>query len=134
MIQISKADNFNREIKVIVSVAPQGLELNIDREQIEQALINLLKNAEQALADKSDGEIKLTASLNQRGRIVIDVCDNGPSIKDGIMDKIFVPYFTTKPDGSGIGLSLTRQIMAHHGGFIRVMNLEEGGASFKLTF
>jgi two-component system, NtrC family, nitrogen regulation sensor histidine kinase NtrY len=134
VIQISKADNFNREIKVIVSVAPQGLELNIDREQIEQALINLLKNAEQALADKSDGEIKLTASLNQRGRIVIDVCDNGPGIKDDILDKIFVPYFTTKPDGSGIGLSLTRQIMAHHGGFIRVMNLEEGGASFKLTF
>lgn len=134
VIQISEADNFNSEAKLTTKVTPPGLELDIDREQIEQALINLLKNAEQALAGQADGEITLTASLDSRGRIVIDVCDNGPGIKDGILDKIFVPYFTTKPDGSGIGLSLTRQIMAHHGGFIRAVNREEGGASFKLTF
>jgi two-component system, NtrC family, nitrogen regulation sensor histidine kinase NtrY len=134
VIQISKADNFNIKVKLTTKVMPQGLELNIDREQIEQALINLLKNAEQALAGRSNGEITLSASLNQRGGIVIDVCDNGPGIEADILNKIFVPYFTTKPDGSGIGLSLTRQIMACHGGFIRAVNREEGGASFKLTF
>lgn len=134
VIQISKADNFNQEVNLNTKVTPPGLELSIDREQIEQALINLLKNAEQALAGRPNGGIALSASLDQRGRIVIEVCDNGPGISDDIRDKIFVPYFTTKPDGSGIGLSLTRQIMAHHGGFIRAVNREEGGASFKLTF
>ena len=87
-----------------------------------------------SIGDNPDGRITVSAFLDQRGRIAIDVSDNGPGINDEILDKIFVPYFTTKPDGSGIGLSLTRQIMAHHGGYIRAMNLEEGGASFKLTF
>ena len=125
--QISKANNFNGRARLITEITPHGLELCIDREQIEQALINLLKNAEQALADRSDGMITLSAYLNQRGRIVIDVRDNGPGIKEDIFSKIFVPYFTTKPDGSGIGLSLTRQIMAYHGGFIRAVNREKGG-------
>ena len=58
----------------------------------------------------------------------------GPGIKEDILDKIFVPYFTTKQGGSGIGLALTRQIMTYHGGFIRTANREKGGASFKLIF
>ncbi len=94
----------------------------------------MLHNAGQALADKPDGEIKLIAGLNHRGTVTIEVSDNGPGIKEDIMNRIFVPYFTTKPEGSGIGLALTRQIMANHGGFIRASNLEKGGASFKLTF
>jgi nitrogen fixation/metabolism regulation signal transduction histidine kinase len=134
VIQIIRVDNFYSKAKLVTEITPKGLELNIDREQIEQALINLLKNAEEALAARPDGEITLSAALNQRGRIVIEVSDNGPGIKDDILNKIFVPYFTTKSDGSGIGLSLTRQIMVSHGGFIRAMNLEKGGASFKLTF
>jgi signal transduction histidine kinase len=77
--------------------------------------------------------IKLVAGLNQRGGITIEVNDNGPGIKEDIINKIFVPYFTTKPDGSGIGLALTRQIMSNHGGFVSAGNLEEGG-QFKLTF
>ncbi len=134
VIQITEANNLNSRIRLITEVNPDGLELYIDQEQIEQALINLLKNAEQALVDKPDGVIKLVCSLNQRGMVTIEVTDNGPGIKEDIIDKIFVPYFTTKPDGSGIGLSLTRQIMTNHGGFISAGNLEEGGASFKLTF
>ena len=134
VIQIIRVDNFYSKAKLVTEITPKGLELNIDREQIEQALINLLKNAAEALAARPDGEITLSAALNQRGRIVIEVSDNGPGIKDDILNKIFVPYFTTKSDGSGIGLSLTRQIMVSHGGFIRAMNLEKGGASFKLTF
>jgi two-component system nitrogen regulation sensor histidine kinase NtrY len=132
--QITKADNLNSNVKLITEVTPSGLELNIDPEQIEQALINLLRNAEQALADQQDGEIKLVSRLDQRGRVTIEVTDNGPGIKEDILNKIFVPYFTTKPEGSGIGLALTRQIMAYHGGFIRASNMENGGASFKLTF
>ena len=132
--QIAQANNLSSNIRLMSDVTPPGLELNIDPEQIEQALINLLRNAEQALADREGGEIRLTAGLHQRGRILIEVIDNGPGINEDILDRIFVPYFTTKTDGSGIGLALTRQIMANHGGFIRASNLEKGGASFKLTF
>lgn len=134
VMQIARANDLNRKIKLIAEVNPSGLEFNIDPEQIEQALINLLNNAEQALAGKQDGEIKLLAGLNQKGRVSIEVTDNGPGIKEDIISKIFVPYFTTRPEGSGIGLALTRQIMAYHGGFIRASSLENGGASFKMTF
>ncbi|MGD9158231.1 MAG: ATP-binding protein [Desulfobacteraceae bacterium] len=132
--QIAKANNPDSNVKLVTEVTPSGLELSIDPEQIEQALINLLRNAEQALADQQDGEIRLVSCLNQRGRVTIEVTDNGPGIKEDILNKIFVPYFTTKPEGSGIGLALTRQIMAYHGGFIRASNLENSGARFKLTF
>jgi two-component system nitrogen regulation sensor histidine kinase NtrY len=134
VLRITQAGNFNERHKLMTEVTPPGLEFNIDPEQIEQALINLLRNAEQALASQQDGEIKLLAYLDQRGRITIEVCDNGPGIEKNIMNKIFVPYFTTKPEGSGIGLALARQIMTYHGGFIRASNREKGGASFKLTF
>jgi nitrogen fixation/metabolism regulation signal transduction histidine kinase len=134
LLQISEANSVNSKVRLMTEVTPPGLEFNVDPEQIEQALINLVRNSEQALADRQDGKIQLLAYLNQRGRITIEVCDNGPGIEEDILNKIFVPYFTTRPDGSGIGLALTRQIMTYHGGFIRATNLEKGGASFKLTF
>ena len=134
VLRIAQAGSLKDRHKLMTEVTPSGLEFNIDSEQIEQALINLLRNAEQALANQQNGEIKLLAYLNQRGGITIEVCDNGPGIEEEIMDKIFVPYFTTKTEGSGIGLALVRQIMTYHGGFIRAVNREEGGASFKLTF
>ena len=134
VLRIAQAGSPNYRHKLVTEVTPSGLEFNIDPEQIEQALINLLRNAEQALANQQDGEIKLLAYLDQRGRITIEVCDNGPGIEEDILDKIFVPYFTTKTEGSGIGLALARQIMTYHGGFIRAVNREGGGASFKLTF
>ena len=134
VLNLAEADKSNKKIKLTADVTPPELEFYVDPEQIEQGLINLLRNAEQALNDRENGEINLKACLNQRGRITIEVSDNGPGIKEDILDKIFVPYFTTKPEGSGIGLSLTRQIMTYHGGFIGVANKQNGGASFKLTF
>lgn len=132
--QISGAGDINNKIKLTAEVTPPGLEFDIDPEQIEQALINLLRNAEQALEGRDNGRIRLAAYLNQRGRITIEVSDNGTGIEEGILNKIFVPYFTTKKDGSGIGLALTRQIMTCHGGFVSAVNRPEGGASFRLIF
>ena len=78
--------------------------------------------------------IELGGRLNRRGNVVIEVRDNGPGIPDEIARKIFVPFFTTKKEGSGVGLALARQVMTAHGGFVRLVESDGGGATFTLTF
>ncbi|PAJ75344.1 histidine kinase [Pseudoalteromonas sp. NBT06-2] len=124
----------NRNIKLVSKVLPNELDVFIDREMIEQVLINLLKNAEQAFQNNIDAYVELTASLNLRGRVVIEVSDNGCGIPEKLTSQIFVPYFTTKKDGSGIGLALTRQVMIAHGGNIVLKKSDKQGATFSLTF
>jgi two-component system nitrogen regulation sensor histidine kinase NtrY len=131
---ISAVNNREPKIALAVEVVPAGLELFVDPEQIEQVLINLLRNAEQALAGREDGNITFRAFLNPRGQVTLEVRDNGPGIDEKILQRIFVPYFTTKPDGSGIGLALARQIVMTHGGSIRADNAQDGGAVLTLTF
>ena len=105
-----------------------------DQVMLEQVLLNLLRNAQQALASTNNPEILLQASLNRAGHICVVVSDNGPGIDPEIASKIFVPFFTTKRDGSGVGLALTRQIMLAHGGTVVLGRSESGGAKFTLTF
>jgi|TARA_R110002096_G_scaffold426421_1_gene636230 nitrogen fixation/metabolism regulation signal transduction histidine kinase len=123
-----------KKIDLTVDVTTDGLEIFADREMLEQMLINLIKNAEQALANTSGAKVKISAKLNKRGRIVIEVADNGPGISDELAAKIFVPFFTTKRDGSGVGLALTRQVMIAHGGSVSLSKTDGGGATFILTF
>jgi nitrogen fixation/metabolism regulation signal transduction histidine kinase len=101
-----------------VIVEPESLELSADEHLIEQVLINLVKNAIHALEKRGNPRIEIKAFLNRRGRITIQVTDNGKGILPDVLDKIFIPFFTTKPQGSGIGLSLSRQIMRLHRGSI----------------
>lgn len=98
------------------SVDPSELDLTADMSLIEQILINLVRNAIQALNGTSDGRICVRAVLGERGRPVLQVTDNGPGIEPEALEKVFIPFFSTKTDGSGIGLSLSRQIMRAHGG------------------
>jgi two-component system, NtrC family, nitrogen regulation sensor histidine kinase NtrY len=133
VVEISRADHTNEFIKLESNVSPAGLELCLDREQIEQTLINIIRNAQQALAGRNNGVIHLQARLDQRGRTIIEASDNGPGIEEKILSKIFVPYFTTKSEGSGIGLALARQVIISHGGNIKASNLESGGARFTIT-
>lgn len=100
--------------------------LHIDRTQMEQVLINLLKNATEACAHTSDAVVTLTDSIDEAtGRYCLHVTDNGPGILPEVQEKIFIPFFTTKPQGSGIGLALSRQIVRLHRGTLSVASVEE---------
>ena len=117
-----------------VRVDPSELDLYADRDLLEPVVMNLVRNALQATQDVENPQIDLRGRLNRRGNIVIEVADNGPGVSDDIAKKIFVPFFTTKEDGSGVGLALARQVMTAHGGFVRVAQNKGGGAIFTLTF
>ncbi len=103
-------------IKLTVTVNPKEMELFADENLISQVLINLTKNALQANEKNPEGKIQVIAGINSEHRSEIRVVDNGPGIPDEILEQIFVPFFTTRENGSGIGLSLSRQIMRLHGG------------------
>jgi signal transduction histidine kinase len=115
-------------------VNPAGLDVYADRDLLEPVLLNLLHNARYATKGVDNPRIQLTGRLNRRGNVIIEVCDNGPGVPEDIARKIFVPFFTTRQGGSGVGLALARQVMVAHGGFIRVAANEGGGAKFTLTF
>jgi len=139
---LAKQNWQKHDITLTCSALPQALELHVDTDMIEQILLNLLLNAEHALfAIEPKAENKITkpqitlhAFLNLRGHVVIEVGDNGKGIEDENMTQIFVPFFTTKKEGSGVGLALTRQVMLAHNGKVSVRNNEQGGATFSLTF
>ncbi|NNF59591.1 MAG: ATP-binding protein [Rhodothermaceae bacterium] len=114
-------------------VDPKGLELAADRELVEQVLINLLLNALQALEGRRGNHVALRARAGVGGTPIIEVEDDGPGVPDDALDRIFVPFYTTKPTGSGIGLSLSRQVMRLHGGRLRVRS-KPGQTIFTLHF
>ena len=119
-------------IQIKIEIVPEDLELFIDQKQLTQVLLNLGKNAQQSLEGLEDGVIKFRAGINTMNKKFIQVVDNGPGISAELLDEIFVPFFTTKNTGTGIGLSLTKQIMRLHGGNINVVSKET--TIFTLTF
>lgn len=110
------------------------MNLYIDQAQIEQVLINLLKNAREACGKQSDKYIQVEIAISPAGNKILTVSDNGEGILPDVLDKIFVPFFTTKTTGSGIGLSLCKQIMTLHEGSINVKSESGKGSRFILTF
>ncbi len=119
-------------VELAIDVVPESLELHADRQLLDQVLVNLVRNAVDATAATDSPELRLSGKLGF-GRVIIRVEDNGPGITDETMDQIFVPFFTTKRDGSGIGLSLSRQIMTAHRGEIAVES-DGGGTTVSLLF
>jgi two-component system nitrogen regulation sensor histidine kinase NtrY len=120
------------DVAISVDVAPESLEVFADRQLVEQVLINLVKNAGEALAETTDPHITISGKLDL-GRVIISVADNGAGIHEEDLDQIFIPFFTTKREGSGIGLSLSRQIMTAHNGDIAVSS-DSSGTTFRLVF
>jgi C4-dicarboxylate-specific signal transduction histidine kinase len=110
-----------------------GLVFHADPLQIEQVLINLTRNAIEALADTPEPRIMLQASRNEQQRVLVQVADNGPGIDPAHLDNIFVPFFTTRRGGSGVGLSISRQLVQANKGFISVKAGDAGGSVFTLS-
>lgn len=108
--------------------------LRIDRTQIEQVLINLIKNAKEACSKREHPQIEVKVLPALSWQCLITVRDNGEGILPDVLDKIFVPFFSTKPSGSGIGLSLCKQVMNRHGGNITVQSTIGQGSCFTLQF
>jgi len=117
-----------------VSVVPEKLKINADEKLIEQILINLVKNSIQAFGDEKGKVIKLSAFVDNSGRENVKIEDNGPGILPEVIEKIFIPFYTTKTEGSGIGLSLSRQIMRQHGGKIKLKSEPGVNTCFTLVF
>ncbi len=116
------------------SVYPEDLELMADPDLIEQVLINLIVNSINATKNRTDTYINLLGKIDSRGSINIQVIDNGGGIPVDLYDKIFIPFFTTKKEGSGIGLSLSKQIMRAHKGRITVTSIPQKETIFTLRF
>ena len=121
-------------IEFMRQMDPLSLELTADSALIEQVLINLCKNAVEALKGIAKPKIKLKAGTDGRGNPVIKVIDNGRGIPEDVAGRIFIPFFTTRPQGSGIGLSLSRQIIRLHKGTISVTSTPAEKTVFKLRF
>ena len=132
--QLIVAEWPDSRVTLAIDVTPTELDVYADRDLLEPVLLNLLRNAWQSTINIDSPVIELQGRLNRRGNVVIEVSDNGPGVPDSIVKKIFVPFFTTREGGSGVGLALARQVMIAHGGFIRLSRNDSGGATFSLTF
>lgn len=131
-LMMPRINEYNIECKCIVN--PENLMLTADPDLIDQVIINLLLNAFDAVKGTANPQITMKAFSNKNNRIAIEVRDNGSGIKHDIIDKIFMPFFTSKKGGSGIGLSLSRQIMHLHKGSITVRSKPDEGSVFTLIF
>jgi signal transduction histidine kinase len=120
-------------IQLSMSLENQDLQLRIDPSLVEQVLINLMKNSIHALEDRPEKKITIKVYPEDQNQ-VIEIEDTGKGIPEKELSEIFIPFFSTKKDGSGIGLSLSKQIMSLHGGRIRVKSVENKGTSFFLIF
>jgi nitrogen fixation/metabolism regulation signal transduction histidine kinase len=123
-----------KAVEFKMDIDPESLELTADPELIEQVLINLMLNALQAVEGQKKPKIELNAFLDSNGKIIIQIVDNGSGIPKENLEKIFIPFFSTKEGGSGIGLSLSRQIMRLHKGSISVNSEPHERTAFSLIF
>lgn len=124
----------SKQIEYTTIVEPLTLKLTADEQLIEQVIINMIQNSIHAVENSSQPKIEIQAFVNKRERVTILIKDNGQGIIKEVRDKIFIPFFTTKSNGSGIGLSLSKQILRLHNGSITVQSKPDVETCFTLTF
>jgi nitrogen fixation/metabolism regulation signal transduction histidine kinase len=132
--QLFGGELITRDIRFETFVEPETLEIVVDTELLDQALINLMRNAIEALDNEHQRTIRLSAHRDFDGHVVIAVADSGAGIPPQQRDKVFVPFFTTKRQGSGVGLTLVRQIAAVHNATVDIGETHGGGATVRLLF
>jgi len=133
VVQLMKTQLKDSPVKLTYSYHSEYLTVQADEEMIEQVLINLVKNAIESIGTMSNGEVIIRGDFDESS-VFIDVADNGPGIIAEALTRIFVPFFTTKKAGSGIGLSLSRQIMQMHNGTLTVESKPYVRTAFRMKF
>ena len=128
-----RTDFDTRKIKFLSEIEPDDQMLRADKNLLQQVMINLVRNGMDALENMNNPELIIRSQI-EKGSIRISVTDNGDGIDQGILDEVFVPFYTTKPQGSGIGLSLARQVMRMHGGNIWITSRKGEGTTVYLDF
>lgn len=118
--------------QIHVDIEPADTMIYADKAQLGQVAVNLLKNAREATAGRPDGEIWIRSRIDAAEHVIIEFSNNGGAIPAEVAENIFTPFYTTKPDGSGIGLSLSRRIMQLHGGSLRLTSNTDHRVTFTL--
>lgn len=134
VLSLMKEELKNNEVKVEIFILPDDLEILCDQAQISMILINLLKNASESIQNQADRLVKMSAIDQGDLGLIIEVEDAGPGIVPEAMERIFVPFYTTKKTGSGIGLAISRQIMNLHRGSLEVSSVPNEKTVFRLSF
>lgn len=124
----------DEEVKVLVEIDPVDTMIYADEDMINQVLVNLLKNGIHAALQSQVKEVRICSYITKEENICISITNSGPAIPTQIVDDIFMPFFTTKKDGSGIGLSVSKQIMHLHNGSIKLTSNQDGKVTFTLMF
>ena len=132
MIQLAKHQHPCPNIRITLEKVPEDLMVFADESMLAQVMTNLLKNAIHAIGTSVEGEIRLRAYVDDQDMIHIEVSNNGPEITPEMAEQIFIPFFTTKEDGSGIGLSLSKQMMRLQGGSIALLPYKDEWTTFAI--
>jgi len=134
-IQVLLSDESEkRGIKILYKPILSGLKLIADKGMIEQIIINLIKNSFEAINQTNNPRINISAWTDINNHVLIDISDNGEGIPQDIQDKIFIPFYTTRKNGTGIGLSLSRQLANIQGGALVLNKSTDQGTTFTLKF
>ncbi|MBI9053673.1 MAG: hypothetical protein JEY96_07630 [Bacteroidales bacterium] len=134
IVKLFEDDFKSNNIEINLSVQPEDITIIADGKLISQVIINLVKNSMYALSESKTKQINLNCFKSSTDRVCLSVIDSGKGISEDILDKIFVPFFTTRDNGSGIGLSFARQVMVMHNGSIEVQSVKNEMTSFDLYF
>ena len=134
IVMLNRVGTLNKHVNIGIGPFDDSIQIFADEQLISQVLNNLIKNANEAMKNIKEGKIRLAIEINSSDRVEISVHDNGPGIPPEIINDIFIPFFTTRKNGTGIGLSLSRQIMRLHGGTLKVYSKPGKETIFTLCF
>jgi signal transduction histidine kinase len=133
MVQLAQHQHPSPNVRITLERVDEELMAFADESMMTQVIINLLKNAVQAIGGTKEGEIRIRAYVDSQDIVRMEVANNGPKIAPEVAEQMFVPFFTTKEEGSGIGLSLSKQMMRLQGGNVSLLPYRDEWTTFVVT-